>query len=77
MMGRKTIQEIQSGYKTGSWTTLDMTKYYLKRIKKKDPALNSYITVAKDRATGEAKRLEAKSSSGRADRSPVRNSAFL
>ncbi|WP_234489245.1 amidase [Paenibacillus sp. S28] len=64
MMGRKTIQEIQSGYKTGSWTTLDITKHYLKRIKKKDPALNSYITVAKDRATGETKRLVAKSSSG-------------
>ncbi|MCS7460475.1 amidase [Paenibacillus doosanensis] len=63
-MTRKSIQELQDGYSNQQFTPLDITKHYLKRIKKKDPVLNSFITVSKERARKEAKIVEAKEKAG-------------
>ncbi|MEK4358391.1 amidase [Paenibacillus sp. FSL M7-1455] len=63
-MGRKSIQELQAGYADHSFTPLEITKHYLKRIKCMDPELNTYITVAKQRAVKEARMAEAKENAG-------------
>ncbi|MED4958664.1 amidase, partial [Paenibacillus macerans] len=63
-MGRITIRELQNGYSGRLFTPLEITKRYLRRILLKDPALNSFITIAKERAILEAKRLEAKARAG-------------
>lgn len=63
-MGRKSIQELQAGYANHSFTPLEITKHYLKRIKCMDPELNTYITVAKQRAVKEARMAEAKENAG-------------
>ncbi|CAM4181544.1 amidase [Paenibacillus macerans] len=63
-MGRITIRELQTGYAGRLFTPLEITKRYLGRILLKDPALNSFITIAKERAILEAKRLEAKARAG-------------
>ncbi|UQZ87504.1 Glutamyl-tRNA(Gln) amidotransferase subunit A [Paenibacillus konkukensis] len=63
-MTRKSIQELQDGYSNQQFTPLDITKHYLKRIKKKDPVLNSFITVSKEWARKEAKIVEAKEKAG-------------
>ncbi|MFU1794583.1 amidase [Paenibacillus azoreducens] len=63
-MGRKSIMELQAGYSKHWFTPYEVTKNYLKRIRSKDPVLNSYITVAKKRALNEAKIVEAKAKAG-------------
>ncbi|GAA4851221.1 amidase [Paenibacillus vulneris] len=58
-MARKSIQELQNGYANHQFTPLEITRHYLKRIKRKEGALNAFITVSKERAVKEAKIVEA------------------
>lgn len=54
-----TINSILEGYRTKKFSVTDVVTSYLDRIEKLDPTLNSFITVTKDQALAEAKKLDS------------------
>jgi len=54
-MHNKTIAELALGLKKGDFSSEELTKSYLERIKKYDTALNSFITVSEDHALAQAR----------------------
>lgn len=51
------IGELAAAYSDGRLTPIDVTAAYLARIDRDNPALGAYVTVARDRATDETRRL--------------------
>jgi len=63
-MHNKTIAELAQGLKKGDFSSEELTKSYLERIKKYDTALNSFITVSEDHALAQARAADAAMAKG-------------
>jgi aspartyl-tRNA(Asn)/glutamyl-tRNA(Gln) amidotransferase subunit A len=59
-----TIKKAADGLERGDFSSLELTEYYLDRIKKIDKEINSFITVTKDRAIDLAKASDKRRSTG-------------
>jgi len=55
---KMTIKEAAEGLRNGEFTSLELTKAYLERIKEKDPEIKAYITITEDLALEQAKRAD-------------------
>jgi len=65
-MHNKTIAELSQGLKKGDFSSEELTKSYLERIKKYDTELNSFITVSEDHALAQARAADAVIAKGNA-----------
>ncbi len=65
-MHNKTIAELAAGLKAGEFTSEELTKAYLERIKALDGDLNSYITVTEEQALEQARAADARIAAGEA-----------
>lgn len=65
-MHNKTIAELAQGLKKGDFSSEELTKSYLERIKKYDTELNSFITVSEDHALAQARAADAVIAKGNA-----------
>ena len=54
-MHSKTIAELALGLKKGDFSSEELTKNFLQRIKQYDSELNSFITVSEDHALAQAR----------------------
>ncbi|MFE7083282.1 amidase [Priestia megaterium] len=59
-----TIKKLMDGYKNKIFSPIEITKWYIERIKKLDPYINSYITVTEEVALKQAREAEGKINSG-------------
>lgn len=59
-----TISQAHDGLKKGDFTSVDLTRAYLEKIKKTDKDINAYLSVNEDSALGQAERADKKISSG-------------
>lgn len=65
-----TIDEIAAGYRTGAYTALETTTYFLERLSARGTELNAIACLLADRATEQARRLDGEAS-GNADRTTL------
>ena len=65
-MHTKTIAELAAGLKAGEFTSEELTRAYLERIKTFDGELNSYITVTEELALEQARAADARIAAGEA-----------
>ena len=63
-MHNKTIAELAAGLKAGEFTSEELTRAYLDRIKALDGDLNSYITVTEEQALEQARAADARIAAG-------------
>lgn len=68
-MHNKTIAELAAGLKAGEYTSEELTRAYLERIKSLDGELNSYITITEEQALEQARAADARIAAG--DTSPL------
>ena len=57
-MFNKTIAELSKGLRNKEYSSEELTKVYLDRIKKVDPKLNSFITITEEQALINAKQAD-------------------
>ena len=60
-----TIKEAHEGLKNKKFTSVDLTKAYLKKIEESDKDINAFLSVAKEGALKDAKRADEMISSGK------------
>jgi len=60
-----TIKQAHEGLKNGEFTSVDLTKAYLAKIKSEDKKINAYLSVDKDFAIAQAKLADEKIATGR------------
>ena len=65
-MHTKTIAELAAGLKAGEFTSEELTRAFIERIKAHDGQLNSYITVTEEQALA-AERQRASELAQKAD----------
>ena len=65
-MHSKTIAELADGLKKGDFSSEELTKSYLQRIKQFDSELNSFITVSEDHALAQARAADESIAKGAA-----------
>ncbi|HHM05288.1 MAG TPA: Asp-tRNA(Asn)/Glu-tRNA(Gln) amidotransferase subunit GatA [Gammaproteobacteria bacterium] len=53
-MHDKTVAQLARGLKAGEFSSVELTRHYLERIKKLDGQLNSFITVTEEQALAQA-----------------------
>ena len=63
-MHDKSIAELAAGLKAGEFSSEELTRHYLERIKAHDPALNAFITVTEEQALEAARAADAKIQAG-------------
>lgn len=63
---RLSISELSSGLDTGTFSSVELTEYFLKRIADLDPELNSVITVTAEEALAEARAADQARAAGQA-----------
>jgi aspartyl-tRNA(Asn)/glutamyl-tRNA(Gln) amidotransferase subunit A len=63
-MHTKTIAELAAGLKAGEFTSEELTRAYLERIKALDGRLNSFITVTEELALQQARAADARIAAG-------------
>ena len=63
-MHDKSIAELAAGLKAGDFSSEELTRHYLERIKAHDPALNSFITVTEEPALEAACAADARIKAG-------------
>ena len=61
-----TLKEQLDGLRDSSFSSTELTQDYLKRIKAKDPSINSYITVTEELALKQAKKADDRYNKGQA-----------
>ena len=61
-----TLKQQLDGLKESSFSSLELTQEYLKRIKSKDPSINSFITVTEELALKQANEADNRYSKGKA-----------
>ena len=59
-MYRKTLRELSQGLQSKEFSSLELTESFLKRIKKDDKRLNTFITVTEELAKEQAKEADKK-----------------
>ncbi len=59
-LNKFTLKEQLDGLRDSSFSSTELTQDYLKRIKAKDPSINSYITVTEELALKQAKKADDK-----------------
>ena len=64
-MFNKTVKELSLGLAQGEFSSVELTQHYLDRIKEKDGAINSFITVTEERALIEAKAADETRAEGK------------
>jgi len=64
-MFNKTVKELSQGLAQGEFSSVELTQHYLDRIKEKDGAINSFITVTEDQALNEAKAADKTRAEGK------------
>ncbi len=57
-MLNKTVKELSSGLSQGEFSSVELTQFFLDRIKKLDSRINSFITVTEDLALAQAKQAD-------------------
>ena len=65
-MHSKTIAELAAGLKNGDFSSEELTKNFLQRIKQYDSELNSFITVSEEHALAQARAADEAISKGNA-----------
>jgi aspartyl-tRNA(Asn)/glutamyl-tRNA(Gln) amidotransferase subunit A len=65
-MAHKTIAQLANDLHTKQISSVELTQYFLDRIKRFDPQLNSFITVCESTALAEAKQADAAIANGTA-----------
>mgnify|MGYP000367810504 FL=1 len=65
-MFNKTVKELSLGLAQGEFSSVELTQHYLDRIKEKDSAINSFITVTEENALNEAKAADKSRAEGKA-----------
>jgi len=63
-MHNKSIAELAAGLRAGEFTSVQLTSYFLDRIKQFDSQLNSFITIAEDEALAQAAAADARIQAG-------------
>jgi len=53
-MHNKTISELAAGLRAGEYSSVELTRHFLDRIKKYDPQLNSFISLCEEQALAQA-----------------------
>jgi len=64
-MFNKTVKELSLGLAQGEFSSVELTQHYLDRIKEKDGAINSFITVTEENALNEAKAADKSRAEGK------------
>ena len=62
----KTVAQLAAGLKRGEYSSVEVTRVFLERIKAHDGGLNSFITVTADQALQQAADADARRSAGEA-----------
>ena len=65
-MHEKTISELATDLRSGAYSSVELTRHFLDRIERLDPALNSFVTVAPERAIADAERADRDIAGGQA-----------
>ena len=65
-MHNKTLAELSTALQNKEFSSKELTRHYLDRIKQHDPSLNSFITVTDDLAMAQAKAADQQIASGNA-----------
>lgn len=63
-MLNKTLTELAAGLEAKDFSSSELTQAYIARIKKKDPEINSFISLTEDEALAQAKVADAKIAAG-------------
>jgi len=63
-MHNNTIAELAAGLRVGEYTSEELTRAYLERIKQLDGEFNSYITVTEEQALAQAREADARIAAG-------------
>ena len=66
VMHEKTISELATDLRSGAYSSVELTRHFLDRIERLDPALNSFVTVAPERAIADAERADRDIAGGQA-----------
>ena len=62
----RTVAQLAAGLQKGEFSSVELTRAFLKRIEALDPKLNSFITVTTDRAFEQAEAADAQRKAGNA-----------
>ncbi|MGH8570506.1 MAG: amidase family protein, partial [Gammaproteobacteria bacterium] len=54
-----TLAELSAALSRGATTSEELTRHFLARIERLDPALNSFVTVSTEHALGQARAADA------------------
>ncbi|WP_255376632.1 amidase, partial [Oleiphilus sp. HI0128] len=65
-MLNKTVKQLSTGLASGEFSSLELSQYFLDRIKKLDGQYNSFITVTEEQALAQAKAADEIIASGKA-----------
>ncbi|WP_296056864.1 Asp-tRNA(Asn)/Glu-tRNA(Gln) amidotransferase subunit GatA [uncultured Amphritea sp.] len=63
----KTLAELAQGLATGEFSSVELTRNYLDRIRAEDGSLNSFITVTEEQALAQAEAADQRRAAGDAD----------
>jgi len=63
----KTLAELAQGLATGEFSSVELTRNYLDRIRAEDGSLNSFITVTEEQALAQAETADQRRAAGDAD----------
>ena len=66
-MHNKTLAELSAGLKAGEFTSEELTRSFLQRIRQLDGQLNSFITVTEEQALEQARAADKRIAAGQAD----------
>ncbi len=65
-MHDKTLAELSAGLAAGDFSSVELTRHYLERIRRLDERLNSFITVTEEQALAQAEAADARRAAGEA-----------
>ncbi|MGD2117828.1 MAG: Asp-tRNA(Asn)/Glu-tRNA(Gln) amidotransferase subunit GatA [Chromatiales bacterium] len=63
-MHSKSISELAAGLRAGEFSSVELTRHFLERIKQYDGELNSFISLCEDEALAQAKAADARIQAG-------------
>jgi aspartyl-tRNA(Asn)/glutamyl-tRNA(Gln) amidotransferase subunit A len=63
-MHNKSITQLAAGLRAGDFSSVELTRHYLQRIKQLDKGLNSFITVTEAQALGQAEAADKQLAAG-------------